>query len=274
MAMLSELIASQMQQSMPTSAYFGEVIYQAGAVLGPRVQADVQFVVVHAGEARITVDGHRHDLPADHVCCLLPGHTELFEFSRTSRTHHSWLALHFEPLSMELRDRLSGLIFAHALTRRMSELMELGLSVMRRRSAGDGPILLHLGGAFFHAFAAAHEAQDLDRPVPQPVARARRYIESHHAQPVELHDVAKAAGVTENHIVRLFSKHVGHTPMRYLWRVRVQHGADLLRDTGLSIGEIAYRVGFSTPYHFSRLVKQQLGLSPKQVRASHWNAAE
>lgn len=271
MPSLSEVIERQLSKAMPTSAYFGEVMYESGAVLGPRVQADMQFVVIHAGDARIAVDQKRHDLPADHVCCLLPGHTEQFEFSSDVKTHHSWLALHFEPLSAELAEKLAQVRFAHAMTRRMAELMEWGLSVARRRTSGDGPVLLHLGAAFLYAFAAAIELDDQDKPVPEPVAKARRFIEVHHVKPLELCDVAKAAGVTENHIVRLFNKHLGHTPMRYLWRVRVQHGADLLRDTGLSVGEIAYRVGFSTPYHFSRLVRQQLGLSPKQVRASHWN---
>ena len=59
---------------------------------------------------------------------------------------------------------------------------------------------------------------------------------------------------------------LGITPMAYLWRERVEHGIDLLRSTGLSVGEVASRAGFSSVYHFSRRVKALSGLSPSQMR--------
>jgi AraC-like DNA-binding protein len=152
----------------------------------------------------------------------------------------------------------------------MQGVLELGLSIRRLEQAVDGPILVHLGMAFLHAYAAAARESRQARPAPEPVRRARRYIAEHFEQPLDLAAIASAAGVSENHVVRLFRRHLGQTPIRYLWRLRVERGVELLRDTGLSISEVAYRVGFSTPFHFSRLVKQQTGHAPKALRQRFW----
>jgi AraC-like DNA-binding protein len=58
--------------------------------------------------------------------------------------------------------------------------------------------------------------------------------------------------------------------MQQLWNVRLREGCRLLRQTGLSIAEVAYRVGFQTPYHFSRHVRQHAGMPPRAYRQSHW----
>ena len=62
--------------------------------------------------------------------------------------------------------------------------------------------------------------------------------------------------------------------MRYVWEARTRRGAQLLRETGLTVSEIAYRCGFQTPFHFSRWVKQVHGMSPKEFRAQAWGRGE
>lgn len=255
---------------MPATAYFGEVRYRPGSTYGPRIQPDVQFVIVHEGEAYVTIDGMERHIPAAYVACLHPGHREFFHFARNRSTHHTWAALHFEPLTPVLRSLLRRLPFCLAWTRRLQDLLEAALSIQRRAPRWDDPVLIHLGAAFFHAYAQAATQQTRKRPVPDSVLKARRLIEDRYAQPLTLADLADAAGVSPNHLVRLFTRHLGTTPIRYLWQVRVQRSVDLLRYTGLSISEVAYRTGFATPYHFSRLFKSHLGTTPTELRRTSW----
>ena len=271
---LGEILSDLRIEPLPAHGWFGEVAYRPGGQLGPRVQADVQFVIVQSGWARITIDGQRRDLPADHVCRLLPDGHEHFQFATDRPTHHSWVALvKADAWPERLLEAVGAAPFSLPLSRRMQDVLDLGLEIHRRQTPSDGPVLRHLACAFCHAYLAAAASQTQPRPLPEPVARARRFIELNYRKSIDLADIAKAASVSENHIVRLFSQHLAHTPVRYLWRVRVHRGADLLRDTGLTISEIAYKVGFSTPYHFSRRVKSQLGVSPRELRQAHWGAA-
>ncbi len=264
---------------------FGEVAYPPGGRLGPRVQPELQFFIVDSAHAEVEVDGRRVPVSAGEVACLRPGRREVFRFADDQPTVHSWVALSFERMPRALTAALRRLPDCLALTRRMQRIMELGLAeagpgraeqpeVTPRVHAAASGWLLHLGAAFYCAWVEAARTGDRTPPAPEAVRRARRFIHEHLTESLELADIADAACVSENHLVRLFRKHTGHTPMRYLWHCRVERGAELLRQTGLSISEIAYQVGFSTPYHFSRLVRQQLGLPPRDIRAAAWSADE
>jgi len=53
--------------------------------------------------------------------------------------------------------------------------------------------------------------------------------------------------------------------------MRISKADQLLKSTGLTVNEIAFRVGFSNPYHFSRMYKQSTGITPTRSRHIAWN---
>jgi len=256
--------------AVPDRGYFGDVSYPPGGTHGPRTQVNLQFVGIHSGAAEVYVDDVGRSVRAGEVCVVYPDTTTYFVFDDEQPTHHTWVDLTFDAMSHDWKAIEKRLPFCLPLTRRMGDVLELGLACQSRGGQADARVMAHLAAAFFYAYVDAAANARKDKPVPEPVKRARRHIEKHYAKQMELADIADAANVTENHLVRLFNQHLGTTPVRYLWRMRVDRGAELLRSTGLSISEIAYRVGFSTPYHFSRLVKQQLGRSPRDLRRAAW----
>ncbi len=79
-------------------------------------------------------------------------------------------------------------------------------------------------------------------------------------------DLAAAAHVTPSHLVRLSREHLGVTPVALLWETRVRRGLDLLKNTGLTVAEVADQCGFASPFHFSRRVKQATGKPPRELR--------
>lgn len=58
----------------------------------------------------------------------------------------------------------------------------------------------------------------------------------------------------------------GMTPNEYLRKRRMEKAVDLLAERGMNISEVAYRVGFSEPHHFSRTFKQYYGVTPKKYQ--------
>jgi AraC-like DNA-binding protein len=51
--------------------------------------------------------------------------------------------------------------------------------------------------------------------------------------------------------------------------IRLKRAAQLLKESGLSVTEIAYQVGFKDPSYFSKLFKKQFGKAPKEYQAKH-----
>ncbi|MBI5380774.1 MAG: AraC family transcriptional regulator [Opitutae bacterium] len=79
--------------------------------------------------------------------------------------------------------------------------------------------------------------------------------------------LAKRFGASPAHFLRVFRRQTGETPLRYYRRMQIRRACQLLADSRLRIKEVAARVGFADPYHFSRLFLQIAGASPRAWRA-------
>ncbi len=250
--------------------YFGDIRYNPGGSCGPRNQLDFQLVIIYEGEALISVDETEFWLGPGQVALMKPGCREFFQFSRTQATHHSWCAVDPSRVEPALASRLTQTPPSLRLSARMASLIELGLNTPTPGSLAIRDWRDSLGEACLRAYLMESES-GVAPPLPEAILRARSAIETRFAEPLSLDTLARVASVSPNHLVRLFQRHLKTTPARLLWKCRVKHGTQLLADTGLTVAEIAYRTGFQNPFHFSRMVKAETGLSPRELRKERWN---
>jgi AraC family transcriptional regulator len=102
---------------------------------------------------------------------------------------------------------------------------------------------------------------------PHPaVNTAIAYIEAHLAQAFAVPAVAHAAGVSHNHLTRLFRAATGDTVVAYIRRRRIARARHLLRESTLSIPAIAAQVGIPDLQAFNKACRRELGVSPRAVR--------
>ena len=95
-------------------------------------------------------------------------------------------------------------------------------------------------------------------------AKDRMDAASHEAWPVKR--LAEVSGVSEAHFARSFKRAFGIPPHRYLLTRRIEQATTLLRDTGLSITDIAFSTGWESLGTFSRIFRDITGLSPSAMR--------
>lgn len=105
---------------------------------------------------------------------------------------------------------------------------------------------------------------------PLALVKAEAVMRERIASELTLEEIAKAAGVSVGHLIELAKRHWNMTPMRRLWELRVEHASGLLRDTGLTISEVAHLTGFANPFHFSRRFKRRYGEHPRSWRGNAW----
>lgn len=79
---------------------------------------------------------------------------------------------------------------------------------------------------------------------------------------------AARAGVSERHLTRLFVKHLGQTPGRYVRAARTEAAALLLVTTDLPLARVAGRCGFASAEALRQAFVQRYGVSPSHYRAT------
>jgi AraC-like DNA-binding protein len=107
------------------------------------------------------------------------------------------------------------------------------------------------------------------QPAVRHLLRARDLADREYASPdVDVAAMARAAHASEAHFSRRFAAVFGMPPGRYLQERRITRAAFLLRETPLSVTEIAYDVGFRSLGTFSRTFSRIIGMSPRAFRQS------
>jgi AraC-like DNA-binding protein len=98
------------------------------------------------------------------------------------------------------------------------------------------------------------------------VGRALKLLHNNPAHPWTVAELAVRAGVSRAALARRFAELVGEPPMTYLTGWRLALAADLLREPDATVGAVARRVGYGSPFALSAAFKRVHGVSPQEHR--------
>lgn len=148
-----------------------------------------------------------------------------------------------------------------------------GITAADARRARPHPALLLLDLDVFAPHEAAALVRNLagrdgSRParVRAVVDDALVYLYEHYRRRISRWQVAQAAGVSPDHLGRLFHQRYGLTVWEYLTRLRVRRAAERLRSSEDSVQSVARSVGFGDRAYFSRVFRRITGVAPHFYR--------
>jgi AraC-like DNA-binding protein len=98
------------------------------------------------------------------------------------------------------------------------------------------------------------------------VRQAQRFVREHLGDPLTIHQVARAAGFSSDHLWRVFKKREGVSLARYLRAQRLSRAKQMLKDSHLSIEQVQKLCGFRSRTTFHRVFKKTLGVTPLEYR--------
>jgi len=84
--------------------------------------------------------------------------------------------------------------------------------------------------------------------------------------PLTTEQLAAQAGLTPTHLIRRFRAATGQTPGQYLLDQRIRLAASLLLQSDETVDAIAEQTGFADRFHFSKMFKSRMGVSPVRYR--------
>ncbi|WP_068780496.1 AraC family transcriptional regulator [Paenibacillus sp. GM2] len=101
------------------------------------------------------------------------------------------------------------------------------------------------------------EHRDTDMP-----ELAKQEIDSRYKEGITVDELASLSGVSRYHLMRGFKERYGKSIVEYLTEVRLRHAKKLMLESGLSVDEIADRVGFRSESYFRAVFKKEVGIAP------------
>lgn len=96
--------------------------------------------------------------------------------------------------------------------------------------------------------------------------QCRQHIQQHFQRLRTLAQIGSECHVNDAYLCRLFRRYDHQSPYQYLLRLKMNRAADLLRQPGALVKQVAREVGYDDPFHFSRTFKRLLGVAPEQLR--------
>jgi AraC-like DNA-binding protein len=105
-------------------------------------------------------------------------------------------------------------------------------------------------------------------PPARHLVRAKDLADARYFEPLDVDDLARAAGLSRAHFSREFRRAFGESPHAYLLTRRLERAAALLRTTDHSVADICLSVGLSSVGSFTTSFTRMFGKSPTAYRAS------
>ena len=105
-----------------------------------------------------------------------------------------------------------------------------------------------------------------DTAIPQIVQSIQSHLQQNYKNPNSLEELGALFNLNPFYLQKLFKRYIGQSPNEYCIHLRITHAKELLRNTYLSISEIAYQIGIENFGYFTRLFKKHEGLTPQEYR--------
>ncbi|MEK3735056.1 response regulator [Paenibacillus sp. FSL M8-0334] len=190
---------------------------------------------------------------------LQAGRIHQLEMIGRSMHHHIVKYLKI-PCTVGISQILKGLSFLNVLSRQADKAM------LWSREHKDYHVFYY-GDFSWHNYERDPDADELSTQSNQIVEQVKRYIDEHyHQKGLTIHEVAKRNHVSPNYLSYLFKKITGSNLWEYVVKLRMEESRSLLLHTDLRRYEIAERVGYESPEHFSKIFKKYYGVSPSDLK--------
>lgn len=147
-------------------------------------------------------------------------------------------------------------------------------------------LTVHLIGYYFDRATSAHVERHFSHEARRPfehisflddqpsrhqdeeIIQIQLWLNQHFNKDFQLIDLARKFDMSTRNFDRRFKAATGRTPLYYLQEIRIANARDLLKNSNLSILEVAQRVGYQDSAHFSALFKNFTRMTPSAFRKS------
>ena len=100
------------------------------------------------------------------------------------------------------------------------------------------------------------------------MGRLRKIVQTHLADAdFNVERIGEEIGLSRVQLYRKVKALTGQSPVELLRSARLQRGRHLIETTDMTVSEVAYDVGFTSPSYFTKCFKDEFGQNPNELRS-------
>lgn len=236
--------------------------------VGPRIIDYYSLHFVLGGEGEVTIGEIKRRIKAGDVFCLFPNQTHHYITDPDNPLELFWLAIDGkQPSTLLNRIGLTEPSY------HLQDFIDLEITIVidelikqfKDMKQDDECIRLSLIYKLFHTLSIRANDKNLT-PITSGkwIQRSKHYMDMHFADGITVNDVAKYIGIHRSHFTTRFTSEIGVSPSHYLLALKMKKASAMISAHAFTITEIAYSLGYSDLYSFSKVFKKYHGVSPKQ----------
>lgn len=244
---------------------------------GPHARNHYLFHYVISGKGTLFANEQVYEITAGHGFLVVPGQITTYRADEREPWEYTWIE--FDGLRAQESLRLAGIsgkepIFTPANQEAGEKLCQQMLYIVNNGTAEPTHLIGH-GFLFLSQLveSSAHQrTQNVRRLRDFYIKEALTFIEDNYHRDVSVEEIAAFCGLNRSYFGKVFRETMGESPQTFLLHYRMAKAAQLLKETRLSVGEIAQQVSYDNQLHFSRAFKNVHGVSPREYRQTHFSA--
>ena len=171
-----------------------------------------------------------------------------------------WMHFSFNIDNIDLKEGL----FSDNNRELLSVLQKLRTAILKPGGIDSNLVEVYLAEAVITAFKCQNKTEDTTSRTNWE--QILNYIDANINKEINFSDIAKHNNYSYDRFRHLFAEHFSKSPYAYLIEQRIEHSKRLLKNSSLSITDIAFDCGFNSSSQFCNIFKKRVGITPKEYK--------
>ncbi len=227
---------------------------------GPGVRDHYLIHLVVSGKGSYTVNGYTYHLKAGDMFIIKPSQLVTYTANKDDPWEYFWVGYngtYAQKITANLPFSENNLVFSPTNFNECKNLIYQIYSNSGNTITNSSAMIGYLYLLFSLLSKEVKEVEANNSDIQSSyVIDAIKYIQFNYSSDINVNDIAAAVGISRSHLYRVFISSLNQSPIDYLTEYRINEACSLLKNTHLSISEIAISVGFFDQFYFSRVFKK------------------
>jgi AraC family transcriptional regulator of arabinose operon len=253
--------------------YCGLQICVPGHSYGPETRTEYLIHIILSGEGSYTVGNKTYQLGPNTAFLIYPGISTYYEASKDNPWTYIWVGFNGAKAALTLKHAhftQDNLVIpikdVVPFTNYVNGMLASSQLTYANDLAREGYLYQFVSSLIKEQYSQENIAEIHDYPYQIYVDHTLEYIEHNYQKNIKVQTIADYIGINRSYLANCFKSILHMSPKEYIINYRMNQASLLLKNSDLTITEIAENVGYDDSFNFSKAFKKVFGISPTNYR--------